>query len=106
MIRTIRLRLHVEQDLLHTRITPTSRARDPELAKKPIGPHALTVAQRELWNHISGGKEPRTWTTDPMTEHECMHRLQDSLPKNATATLHPGNGLSSMIEIIQKIKAQ
>ncbi len=99
MPKKVRLRLHVECDLLCTRITPSSRRRDPELAVKRWGPHRLTAYQRDLWLRIAGDKPPQTWTTDPITEDEVLHLVRDSLPAQAEINVERGS-LSSMFEII------
>lgn len=55
MRKKVRLRLHVEADLLGTRITPSPRKRDPKLAKKPGGAAWMTADQRELWGMMFFG---------------------------------------------------
>lgn len=52
MSKYIRLQLHVETELLGTRITPAARRRDPKLAEKPLPRAILTEAQEDVWHHL------------------------------------------------------
>lgn len=51
--KKIRLKLHVEMELLGTRVTPSPRRRDPILADQRRT-HILTARQRDLWRAVFG----------------------------------------------------
>lgn len=61
-MRKVRLRIHVEEGLFGIRLTPSTRKRDPDKARK-VRPHKLTAHQIDVWKTCLGEN------TGPGTKH-------------------------------------
>lgn len=97
-MKHIRLRLHVQEELFGTRVSPTSRKRDPMAARKPKA-HILTVGQADLWRALFDGRNPSTMDLPPVSLEELVGRLRTRAPE-AKIEIE-----ENMIEICQKRKS-
>lgn len=79
MSKKIRLRLHVETDLLGTRITPSPRLKDPCRAALPR-PHQLSARQLELWQVLFPGQPPKSLLLERTPEHAVLANVLQRLP--------------------------
>ncbi len=100
MPKFTRLRLHVEIDLVETRVTPSPRKRDPRSAKDPMPRlHVMTDEQEELWQRIV----PRLPKNERISIEAIMRRVQAVVRDGSTVTLVDHDQVY-MIEIVEPRK--
>jgi hypothetical protein len=102
--KTVRLRLHVEVELLGTRVTPSPRKRDP-LKAKSTRKHKLSLRQARLWASVSDNRTELGYFGPRMSAEEVADNVRLKADGITKAVVAQSGESSFYVEIIQKIQA-
>jgi len=102
MSKKIRLRLHVEVDLLGTRVTPSPRLKDPYRAGNPKA-HVLSRAQQTLWECLFPGRQAKSQLLERLKIGDLVSTLRGLAPADTKFKV-VDNNQGYMIEVLQAIK--